>query len=230
MPDKNPNFDDIPAFAFLKEFEEELGIKAGFFFRLLKEDDWSFIIKLHSFLEAAVTHMLIEALGKPELQDIIARFEISNLKTGKLAFTKSLALLDKDSQRFIQKLSEVRNKLVHDVSNVNIELKSFFSSAEEGDKKGFLKAFHWGHEKRKVVKYKLNNEEVYSLQEVLKCMTFDMLEIAPKLTIWLGSIIVLLQIYSTVLGKRLERMERELSIEIIDLMSNVINKEREATE
>ena len=41
------------------EFEKKLGVPSGFVKKLLDEDDWSFIIKLHALFEASCAHLLI---------------------------------------------------------------------------------------------------------------------------------------------------------------------------
>ena len=101
------------------EIETQLGLPPGFLHYLYeKEDDWSFVIKTHAFLEAILTHLLAEHLGKPDLLTVFAYLETSNVRTGKLAFVRAFDLLDKGARNFIHSLSELRNALVHDVSNV----------------------------------------------------------------------------------------------------------------
>jgi hypothetical protein len=90
-----------------------------------REDDWSFVIKSHAFLEAALTHLLADHLGKADLLPVFAYLETSNVRTGKLAFVKAFDLLDKGARRFIHTLSELRNDLVHEVGNVNFSFSSY---------------------------------------------------------------------------------------------------------
>lgn len=45
-------FQDIPQLAFLTDLESELGVASAFFNGLLDEDDWSFVIKLHSLINS----------------------------------------------------------------------------------------------------------------------------------------------------------------------------------
>lgn len=110
----------------LNQLEKELGLKKDFIVNLLKEDDWSYIIKLHALIEAAVTQLLIQILEKPELEKRFARLELSNLTIGKLAFLKDLNLLDDYYVKFIIQLSEIRNNFVHDVKRVECSLKEYF--------------------------------------------------------------------------------------------------------
>src|SRR5208283_2682599 len=92
----------------LEPLETKLNLEKGFFFKITDEDDWSFIIKLHALIEAAVSHLLTDVLGREELSDVFAELEMSNKKRGKLAFVRALNLLDEDDRRFISKLSELR--------------------------------------------------------------------------------------------------------------------------
>ncbi len=121
--------------------ETTLGLPSGFLDGLLHESDWSFIVKSHAFLEAALTHLLVTELGRPALQDTFARLELSNKTTGKMAFLKSLSLLDDDSRRFVTALSELRNQVVHDVRNVGFTFASHLASLSDSERKAFAKKF-----------------------------------------------------------------------------------------
>lgn len=124
--------------------ETKLGISPGFFQSLdsESENDWSFIIKVHALIEAAISHLLTEHLRKPELADLFSRLDISNKVTGKAAFVKALGLLGEPERRFISSMSELRNKLVHDVRNVNFDLSEYVETANPRDQELFLKNFN----------------------------------------------------------------------------------------
>jgi len=106
------------------ELELRIGIKEDFFLKLLEEDDWSFIIKLHSLFEAACNHLLLYHLKEPNLTDIINRIDLSSKPIGKLVFLEKLELISKEDKRLISKLSELRNNLVHDIKNYEFNLKN----------------------------------------------------------------------------------------------------------
>lgn len=106
------------------------------------EDDWSFIIKAHALLEAAVAHLLCKALHKDELLPVFSFLELSNKSSGKIAFVKALDLLDKQDRRFISSLSELRNKLVHNVSNVNFGLQPFVNGLSPKELSEFVTKFN----------------------------------------------------------------------------------------
>ena len=125
----------------LAELEMKLVLPSGFCESLLSEDDWSFVIKLHAVFEAALSQLLSHHVGHPELQEIFARLEISNSSTGKLAFAKALGYLEDEERRIIRSWSELRNLLVHDVTNTSFDLKTHIALLTAEQKKRFLSNF-----------------------------------------------------------------------------------------
>jgi hypothetical protein len=105
-------------------------------------------------IEAAANHLLLIALGKPELENIICRLELSGQTTGKFAFFKNMNFLDTESLTFIQNLSEVRNNLVHDVSKVSITLEQYVSNLNDEKRKKINAAFKWKSKKTNEVQIK----------------------------------------------------------------------------
>lgn len=124
--------------------ELKLGLQSGFFDSLdgENENDWSFIIKTHALVEAAVSHLLTQHLQKPELNELFARLDISNKVTGKAAFVKALGLLEEPERRFISSLSELRNQLVHDVRNVDFDLAAHVANMSSKQLDTFLRNFN----------------------------------------------------------------------------------------
>ena len=128
----------------IADIENQLGLPTGFLLSLYThENDWSFVIKAHAFLEAALTHLLADHLGKEDLLPVFAYLETSNVRTGKLAFVKAFDLLDKGARRFIHTLSELRNDLVHEVSNVGFNFADYVSSLSDKERKEFIGAFDY---------------------------------------------------------------------------------------
>lgn len=60
------------------QFEHCLGLPNGFYGQLLKEEDWSFVVKLSALFEAACAHILMKRLHTPELEDEIAHLDYGN--------------------------------------------------------------------------------------------------------------------------------------------------------
>ncbi len=67
--------------------------------------------------------------------------ELSNAKTGKLAFSKVFLDLVPEDRRFIRSFSELRNSLVHDVRNVTFTLNEYFSSLPLEKQRSFVRDF-----------------------------------------------------------------------------------------
>lgn len=124
--------------------ETKLGLEQGFFESLAFDDenDWSFVIKAHALAEAAISHLLTETIKRPELGDLFSRLDMSNKSTGKAAFVKALGLLGDEERRFVSALSELRNRLVHDVRNVNFDLLAYVGSQSPKENEIFFKNFN----------------------------------------------------------------------------------------
>jgi DNA-binding MltR family transcriptional regulator len=124
--------------------ETNLGLEQGFFESLDSDDehDWSFVIKAHALMEAAVSHLLTEASKRPELADIFSLLDMSNKATGKVAFVKALGLLDEKERRFVSAFSELRNRLVHDVRNVGFDLQKHVESLSAKEREIFRNNFN----------------------------------------------------------------------------------------
>jgi hypothetical protein len=116
----------------LADFEEHLGLAPGFLVGVAAEDDWSFVIKTHAMIEAAVSQMLAEACGKPEWLGVFSRLSLGDTTSGKLAFVKAIDWLHEPDRRFIRKLSEIRNDLVHNVSQTKFSLESYVQTLDSG--------------------------------------------------------------------------------------------------
>ena len=77
----------------IAQLESDLGLEPTFLPRLTEESDWSFVIKAHALVEAALSHLLGAAMRDPRVTKIFQRMETSNATTGKLAFIKAMELL-----------------------------------------------------------------------------------------------------------------------------------------
>lgn len=125
----------------VRELEGKIGVPEKFIFNLLTSgSDWLFVIILHSFLEATLTQLIIKALGKNELENIINRLEMIN----KVEYAKSLSLLSKEARRFIYKLSEIRNIFVHNIESISINLRQYVKDLNSDQLKNFIKATKYG--------------------------------------------------------------------------------------
>jgi len=133
--------DDFSIDGGIIELQTKLNLPEDFFKKLLQEDDWSFIIKLHALVEAACTDILTHRFDEPNIRKVISRLELSNKSFGKLAFIKELELINEEYRRFISSLSEWRNNFVHNVQNCGATLPSFISTMSNEQIKKFALDF-----------------------------------------------------------------------------------------
>jgi hypothetical protein len=127
----------------LSSIEQEFGLRGGFFLELGREDDWSFVIKMHALVEAMVFHLLTHAIGDTRISEFFERLELSNPRTGKIALAEMLELLESPERRFIRLISELRNRLVHNVRNVNFNLQAYYEGLDKNQRQNFLDGAGW---------------------------------------------------------------------------------------
>jgi hypothetical protein len=123
-----------------QNMERELALPPGLFMSLIDEGDWSFVIKTHAVIEGALSHQLARATKDKRLEPVFQRLELSNKDTGKLAFLTALELLDAKQRAFVRKLSELRNRLVHDVRNTTFTFAEYVSALDSNQRKAFSDA------------------------------------------------------------------------------------------
>jgi hypothetical protein len=165
--------------------EKELTLPKGFIAGLVQEDDWSFVIKAHALVEAALTNQLSASVDE-RLTSVFEQLELSDSRKGKIAFSKALGLLDSNQRKFIRFLSELRNELVHDVRRVAFDLNAHLSTLDSNQKAAFIDS----------VIYFATNLEGWRSQATKN----------PKSAIFAGTLLVLVN--TTTRGDK-ERRERE---------------------
>ncbi|HEX6368753.1 MAG TPA: DUF433 domain-containing protein [Longimicrobium sp.] len=114
------------------KLEKLLDVPEGFLSKLSKEDDWSFVIKSHALIEAAITQMLL-TVSDPRVTENFRKLPLGGGRTGKLAFAEALGFVNREHRAFIDLFSELRNKLVHDVRSVSFSFERHFANLPEGD-------------------------------------------------------------------------------------------------
>jgi hypothetical protein len=139
--DMQPHLDRLATS--LSSIEQEFGLKDGFFLELGRGDDWSFVIKMHALIEAMVSHLLTHAIGDTRISEFFERLELSNPRTGKIALAEMLELLESPERRFIRLISELRNRLVHNVRNVNFNLQAYYEGLDKNQRRNFLDGAGW---------------------------------------------------------------------------------------
>lgn len=137
------NTDAFPGFAaLLRKMETSIGLPPKFVDDLLNEDDWSFTIKMHALLEAALTALLVETLGDQDtsaaIRKIVGRIPMSEKHTGKVEWAVALQLLSKDDRDFAVLLSEFRNVMAHRIEMVGTTLSQYVASVDSNKRKWIL--------------------------------------------------------------------------------------------
>lgn len=134
----------VKIFRDIKGFEERLGLPAGFYARLLKEDDWSFVIKLNALFEGASTHALAARLHAPELIEQFASLEFADKDRGKVKFLSALGCITAEQAGILKKLAELRNGLVHNVSRITFTFEEHVRSLDSNQRSQLAKIFGHG--------------------------------------------------------------------------------------
>jgi hypothetical protein len=128
-------------FGDVAQFERRLSLPDGFYDRLIKEDDWSFVIKLNSLFEGACTHVLAVRLHSPELLDALAHLDFAHSKFGKIAMLRSLNAITPVQFSILRCLAELRNQLVHRISNVAFMFNEYVATLDKNQPKALIRAF-----------------------------------------------------------------------------------------
>jgi uncharacterized protein YutE (UPF0331/DUF86 family) len=110
---------------------------------LVDDDDWSFVIKSHALIEASITQMLTEHSGDARFKNLFERLPLSDDEMGKILVAKLLNLLEKRERKFVQLYSQLRNKLVHRIENINFSLKAHIEDMDSSARKSWQESITW---------------------------------------------------------------------------------------
>ena len=91
-------------------------------------------------IETCLNGTLVKEIDRAGLAPVIAKLYTSNPSTGKVAFAKALGIMPNDSAVFLQKLSELRNRCVHDIRNFDFNLIDHLTEIGKEKRNDFLKA------------------------------------------------------------------------------------------
>jgi hypothetical protein len=126
-----------------KSLLDAIGSHSKFLLGLLKEDDWSFVIKSHALIEAVMTQLVTQHAADPRFKAIFERLPISDEEIGKIAIAKQLDLLTPGQRRFIRFYSRLRNDLVHKVANVHFEFRKHLSGFDKAQRVAWRDSIVW---------------------------------------------------------------------------------------
>ncbi|MCC7181479.1 MAG: hypothetical protein IT177_24085 [Acidobacteria bacterium] len=118
------------------ELEAELRAPADTLARLLRSDDWAFIIGIHALIEGAVSQMLTAAVD-PRLEPIFVKMGM-NQRFGKLDFARRLELLGPTMLAFIDLVSGIRNALAHGLHYLDFTIDGYVGSLDAKGKERFF--------------------------------------------------------------------------------------------
>ena len=189
----------------IKRLESALGLEDGFFDKLKSDDDWSFVIKTHALIETACTNLLSAYFSENDFKEIFSWLEMSNKKAGKIAFLKAAGLMISEEVKFVTKLSELRNRLIHNVHGINFSFSDYVSNLDKQQRKSFSNSFGYAY----LVSDKNKKLVVDDPEKVLK---------NPKIAIWNGVKIILGLVKLQVETKNLSRDAEKSKLKIFELM------------
>ncbi len=152
----------------IKEISEKLNIQPAFFYFLHKEDEWTFIIKIHCILESLLSWIIPEHLKDKRFIDYCKKLGMMK----KIQLVTALDIFKNEAKIIngINFLSELRNTLTHDVTNINFSFSDYFKNNPE-KKKVFIKIFSYYWKPKVHIK-----EEILTREEFVK--------LNPKIAIW----------------------------------------------
>lgn len=172
----------IRLFSDITQFEQCLALPSGFYDKLLKEDDWSFVVKLSALFEAACAHILVKRLNTSELADEFAELDHAHSKYGKITMLRKLGLITGEQSTVLRELATLRNKLVHKISNVSFSFAAYVQALNKQQTANFIKAFgHGVAEKVEIGEVSIPHRN-FVLQN-------------PKLSLWLTAAEILACLY-----------------------------------
>lgn len=131
------------------KFEQKLGLPKDFYRRLLREDDWSFVIKMNALFEGAATHVLSTRLHAPKLIDAFAHLDLLNSKVGKVVLLRQLDAITSEQATVMRQLGELRNELAHNVRNAMFSFTEYVASRDANQLAKLVKSF--GHGLQEVI-------------------------------------------------------------------------------
>ena len=127
--------------------EHRLGLPLLFYPKLLQEkDDWSFIVKMHALFEGVLNQSIRHTLRFPE---VCRRANPSGWERmtypEKLNLALKLQILEPDYFNFLEVLGRLRNKAVHNLRFIALDLRSYSEKQiDSPDKRKWLNAMGAG--------------------------------------------------------------------------------------
>jgi hypothetical protein len=117
--------------------------RLSFLKKLEEDDDWSFVIKIQTLVEAAVTEAVVGVVGEPRLKKLVERLPLTDDEVGKLGVATDLGLITKRQRRFIRKMAALRNHLAHKVEYVDFSFDKYLASKDAAALRDWKESISW---------------------------------------------------------------------------------------
>lgn len=126
----------------INSIAKDLQLPKQFIEKLMKEDDWSFVIKSYSLLEGAVAFLLTKTAKQEKFYETFARLGMN----AKINALKDLDLIGNDHLKLLRLLSQLRNTFIHPdprrpIVNVNLSISEYLSKSNNQQRISFIQAF-----------------------------------------------------------------------------------------
>jgi len=181
----------------IEQFEKDLKVPNGFYAKLAKEDDWSFVIKISALLETASTDVLTTVLGYREIEEALTYLDYGNGKSGKIVLMEKLDIVHKNQATTLRKLLEIRNKVAHRLKDINFTFDEYIKPFDSKQKESFVKNFGQNADDLKLENLKFDKQAF-----ILK---------HPKIAIWFTVREIIATMY---LSKEKKEIQNELRLHI----------------
>ena len=106
---------------------KQLGLSSHFVLDILREDDWSFVIKTHALMEAAVTTAIRHRLADLSIDGFLGRLQLRRC----LELAEELQAIDAQLLTRIRFFSQIRNEIVHDVTKCSFSFAKYLSNQDQ---------------------------------------------------------------------------------------------------
>lgn len=119
------------------ELEKSLNLPKDFFLLLRDDDDWSFIIKMHALIESSLNRLIEAIFNDFSFDDYFLTLALSGGRHSKLKLLQKLDKIEPEECKFIEGLSSIRNRLVHNITHIKFNLQTYVTRLSATDKKKF---------------------------------------------------------------------------------------------
>jgi hypothetical protein len=127
----------------IEELITSLSKKNEFLGSLLGGDDWSFVIKVQTLIEAAVTQSILAQIGDERIKSTIELMPLIGDGVSKLALAKELSIMTSEQRRFVKQMATLRNKLAHRIENTNFSFDRHIQSLSAASIKDWKVSITW---------------------------------------------------------------------------------------